>query len=71
MPQLSLETFVTQYFWLLAIFFTVFFLTSLFIMPKIAEIKKSRKLLENVDISNEINIKKKISVSLLNKNKCE
>lgn len=65
MPQLSLETFVTQYFWLLVIFFTIFILTSLFIMPKISEILKLRKNLEGNNIDH-FNINNKHSKNLLN-----
>ena len=49
MPQLSVETFVTQYFWLLIIFFSFLILSTLYVMPKIAEIKKTRLLLQNFD----------------------
>lgn len=69
MPQLSLETFITQYFWLLIVFFSLFILLSLYFMPKIAEIKKTRKLLENVE-ENNLNINSQKSVSLLNKHQC-
>lgn len=71
MPQLAIETFVTQYFWLLIIFFTLFILTSLYIMPKISEIKKSRKLLENVEVAQEFNIQSQRSVHLLNSHQCD
>lgn len=47
MPQLSIETFVTQYFWLLIIFFSFLILSTLYVLPKIAEIKKTRLLLQN------------------------
>ena len=69
MPQLSLETFVTQYFWLLVIFFTLFLLCSLFFMPKIAEIKKTRRLLENVE-TNDIVVDSQKSASLLHHHTC-
>jgi len=69
MPQLSIETFVTQYFWLLVVFFTLFILSSLYIMPKISEIKKTRKLLENVE-KEDLVINSQKSVSLLNSHKC-
>lgn len=70
MPQLSLETFVTQYFWLLVIFFTLFLLSSFYIMPKIAEIKKTRRLLENVE-NNEISLQSQRSMNLFQNHKCE
>lgn len=69
MPQLSLETFVTQYFWLLIVFFSVFILCSLFFIPKIAQIKKTRKLLESVDVSFNSSFSQ-LSVSLFKQHKC-
>lgn len=71
MPQLSVETFVTQYFWLLIIFFSFLIISTLYVMPKIAEIKKTRLLLQNFDTSTEsIEIESQRSDKLLSSHKC-
>lgn len=73
MPQLSVETFVTQYFWLLIIFFSFLILSTLYVMPKIAEIKKTRLLLQNFDTpQNEtpVEIESQRSEKLLSSHKC-
>lgn len=42
MPQLSIETYVTQYFWLVVILGVFYYYISTQIVPKIGEIKKTR-----------------------------
>lgn len=69
MPQLSVETFVTQYFWLLIIFFSFLILSTLYVMPKIAEIKKTRLLLQNFD-NTPVEQESQRSVKLLSSHKC-
>lgn len=69
MPQLSVETFVTQYFWLLIIFFSFLIISTLYVMPKIAEIKKTRLLLQNFDNS-PVEIESQRSEKLLSSHKC-
>lgn len=69
MPQLSVETFVTQYFWLLIIFFSFLIISTLYVMPKIAEIKKTRLLLQNFD-NTPIEIESQRSEKLLSSHKC-
>ena len=47
MPQLSVETFVSQYFWLVIIFFTLYFIMVNKLLPLISEAYKVRSVLEN------------------------
>ncbi len=49
MPQLSIETFVTQYFWLVIFLFTNYILSATIYLPRFAEILKLRKKLESSD----------------------
>lgn len=42
MPQLSIETYVTQYFWLVVILGLFYYYIATQIVPKIGEIKKTR-----------------------------
>ena len=60
MPQLSIETYVTQYFWLVVILFTFYYLSATKFLPKIAELLKTRKKIEseasNVSLSSVDNI---------------
>jgi len=69
MPQLSVETFVSQYFWLLIGFFTLFFFVCLFWIPKISNVKKIRKILDSSEISLST-VYSHSSLSLFNKHKC-
>ena len=46
MPQLSIETFVSQYFWLVLIFFTLYFLMVTKFIPLISETLKARNTLD-------------------------
>ena len=43
MPQLAVETFVSQYFWLLVILFLFYMLSILKVIPQISLIKKIRQ----------------------------
>ena len=43
MPQIDASTFVSQAFWLLLCFCTLWFLLSVFIMPRMADVKEQRK----------------------------
>lgn len=43
MPQLALETFVSQYFWLLVIFFSFYFISITTVIPRISTLMKSRE----------------------------
>jgi F0F1-type ATP synthase membrane subunit b/b' len=45
MPQLSIETFVSQYFWLLVIFFSFLYVLIVYVIPKISKIQKIRNLI--------------------------
>lgn len=49
MPQLALETFVSQYFWLLVTFFMFYIFSTFWVIPKIAYMQKARL----VDVSSE------------------
>ena len=53
MPQLSLETFVSQYFWLVVILLTFYYLCSTQILPKIGEAFKTRRKIESLSVSSE------------------
>ena len=48
MPQLNLETFVTQYFWLIVLLTIFYILCATIIIPKVATIFKTRQRLENL-----------------------
>jgi len=60
MPQLSIETFVTQYFWFISILLAFYFISILLVIPRISEIYKTRQKCINVlteeleDNNNEI-----------------
>ena len=56
MPQLSIETFVSQYFWLFLVFFGFLYVSSIYLLPTISKIMKIRNL-----IGKEINTKEEIS----------
>lgn len=45
MPQLSIETFVSQYFWLLIIFFSFLYVSTIYVIPQISKIQKIRNLI--------------------------
>lgn len=47
MPQLSFETFVSQYFWLVVILLSFYYLCATQILPKIGEAFKTRRRIES------------------------
>ena len=47
MPQLAIETTVTQYFWLVIILFGFYYIAVTKVIPSIANALKTRKALEN------------------------
>lgn len=51
MPQLSFETFVSQYFWLVFIILTLYYLVSTKYLPLLSETFKARKRLESLKSS--------------------
>lgn len=50
MPQLALETYISQYFWLLVIFFGFYWLSITQILPRIALLMKSRNKISELSI---------------------
>jgi type II secretory pathway component PulF len=44
MPQLAVETFMSQYIWLLITFFSFYFITIMYFIPQISLIRKTREL---------------------------
>ena len=66
MPQLSLETFVTQYFWLIIFLFTTYIFFATLYLPTFSEIFKLRSFLESVDtliVDNNFSLKSKSILS--------
>lgn len=56
MPQLNIETFVTQYFWLIVILFGFYIVVVTTIIPSIASsLKLRKKLTVSEDATEEIN----------------
>jgi len=53
MPQLWIETFVTQYFWLLLILFSFYYFITTQVIPNISETIKARQISDNKDIKIE------------------
>lgn len=53
MPQLKIETFVTQYFWLIVILFSFYFIMYTYIIPKMSSLNLTRKKLETVELKTE------------------
>lgn len=61
MPQLAIETFVSQYFWFIVILLSFYFIAITQVIPRIAEIKKTREkcasfISESQDNTNTVNI---------------
>lgn len=48
MPQLAIETFVSQYFWLVTILFTFYYLVVTQIIPKFSNTFKTRRKIESL-----------------------
>lgn len=44
MPQLAIETFISQFIWLLVVLLGFYYVTIMYVIPQIAIIKKTRKL---------------------------
>lgn len=53
MPQIALETFVTQYFWMLIILGFFYYFVANTVLPQIALIYKTRKTLEDSSITSD------------------
>lgn len=53
MPQLSIETFVTQYFWLIVVLFAFYFVIATTVIPSIASTFKLRNKLTNASKDSE------------------
>lgn len=51
MPQLAIETYFTQYFWLIVILLTFYYLLATKILPEIAEILKTRKKIDSITVT--------------------
>lgn len=64
MPQLAIETFFTQYFWLLIIFFLFNHFILNYYVPTIAKIIKARKLTSDVEISSDKKSKWNLNINL-------
>jgi len=65
MPQLWIETFVTQYFWLLLILFSFYYFITTQVIPVISETIKARQISDNKDIKTEEIINEK-AINLFN-----
>lgn len=59
MPQLAIESFVSQYFWLLVIFFSVYLYSITYIIPRISILFKSRNVSEEIKGESKIEGKKR------------
>lgn len=66
MPQLTFETFISQYFWLLVIIGVIYYLLVTKFLPSISEVIKARKVLENQDITQK-KYRKYRSIKTINK----
>ena len=64
MPQLAIETFFTQYFWLLVIFFLFNHFILNYYVPTIAKIMKARKLTSDAELSSDKKGKWNINIDL-------
>lgn len=53
MPQLSIETFVSQYFWLIVFLFGFYYFCFIEVIPKFSEILKTRAKIESLGASSE------------------
>lgn len=67
MPQLSIETFVSQYFWLILIFLIFYYVIITQILPNIAKILKTRNKAESTGPELETaKLKDDVKISLKN-----
>lgn len=64
MPQLAIETFFTQYFWLLIIFFLFNHFILNYYVPSIAKIIKARKFTSIVDVTSSKDKKNKWNLNI-------
>lgn len=64
MPQLAIETFFTQYFWLLIIFFLFNHFILNYYVPAIAKLIKARKYTSTVDVISSKDKKNKWNLSI-------
>jgi len=53
MPQLSIETFVSQYFWLIIFLFGFYYFCFMEVIPKFSEILKTRAKIESLGAGSE------------------
>jgi len=69
MPQLWIETFVSQYFWLLLILFTFYYFITVTVIPTISETLKARQISDNKEtkIVTDLDVNEK-AVTLFNNN---
>jgi|LakMenEpi03Aug12_release.lakeMendotaPanAssembly.Ray.scaffolds.fasta_scaffold912910_1 hypothetical protein len=65
MPQLSIETFVSQYFWLVLIFFSLYYLLITKFIPLISEAYKARTGFDEVGNKNTHSKTKSLESSLI------
>lgn len=59
MPQLKIETFVTQYFWLIVILLSFYFIMYTVIIPRMTALELTRQRLEStkrIDLNSNISI---------------
>lgn len=68
MPQLDLSTYISQAFWLLVSFCTLWALLSFFVMPKIANVieQRKRKIDDYIQKAEKLNTQAKDSLSKYN-----
>lgn len=55
MPQLKIETFVTQYFWLIVILFVFYFIIYTYVIPRMTSLELTRQRLQSEESSNASN----------------
>ena len=69
MPQLELSSYLSQAFWLLLSFCTLWFLLSVFIVPKLAEVieQRKRKIDEYLQKAENLNAQAQISLEKYHK----
>lgn len=64
MPQLAIETFFTQYFWLLIIFFLFNHFILNYYVPAIGKLIKARKYTSSIDVTSTTDKKNKWNISI-------
>lgn len=60
MPQLSLETFVSQYFWLVVVILGLYYINTERIIPRISKIRKAREIGELKGQTKERKVESKV-----------